>query len=141
MAWWTWGPLTGALVRRVPASVINVSTRGCLIQTSAPLTPGAVGLLAVETSDAAQGEPIRICHSVERPGSPLPFCAGTEFLVLDAASPRSVREQAARFERGSRPGKLVRTGENSGTAETRAKPASTLVRQEVSEIVCDADKS
>lgn len=138
MAWWTWGPLTGALVRRVPAKVINVSTRGCLIQTSAQLTPGAVGLLEVETGEAAPGEPVRICHSMERPGSPLPFCAGTEFLVFDAPFPRSVREQAARFERGSRPARMVRSGENSGIRDTIAKPATTADRDEAGDIVCDA---
>ena len=24
MAWWTWGPLTGALVKLIPARVVNV---------------------------------------------------------------------------------------------------------------------
>lgn len=121
MAWWTWGPLTGALIRSVPASVLNVSTRGCLIQTAARLDPGAVGVLVVEGNDNAHSEPVRVCHAIERPGSSLPFCAGTEFLVFDAPAAPSVRHRAARLEAGQRPSRLVDAGENSGRHSTSPK--------------------
>jgi hypothetical protein len=120
MDWWTWGRLTGALVRRVPATIVNVSARGCLIQTAAPLCPGEVGLLEVDT-DASRPEAVRVCHAVERPGGTLPYCAGTEFLVLDAASPTSIRGRAVRLECGESTGRLARGGENSGTRPTTTK--------------------
>ena len=120
MAWWTWGPLTGALIRSVPATVVNVSTRGCLIQTAARLEPGAVGILVVEGGDG-HCEAVRVCHSIERPGASVPFCAGTEFLVFDAPPGPSVRHQAARLEVGKRPSRLVDAGENSGTKPTSSK--------------------
>ena len=124
MAWWTWGPLTGALIRSVPATVLNVSTRGCLIQTSARLDPGVVGVLVVEGSDNAHTEAVRVCHAIERPGSSLPFCAGTEFLVFDAPAAPSVRHRAARLEAGHRFSRLVTAGENSGSRTTSPKVAT-----------------
>jgi hypothetical protein len=120
MAWWTWGRLTGALVRRVPASIVNVSARGCLIQTAAPLRPGEVGLLEVD-ADASRPEAVRVCHAVERPGGALPYCAGTEFLVLDAASPTSIRGRVGRLEAGEQMSRLARAGENSDTRATTTK--------------------
>ena len=116
MAWWTWGAMTGALVRRLPASVLNISSRGCLIETATPLVPGTVGLL--EVVDDPHGEAVRICHSVERPGAAMPFRAGTEFLVLDAAAPPSMRMRALRLGSGQ---VLAGGGENSGCNRTTPK--------------------
>jgi len=137
MAWWTWGRLTGALVHRVPVRVVNVSARGCLIQAAAPLLPGDVGLLEIGT-DA--GEAVRVCHSVARPGAPLPYCAGTEFLVLDAASPTSIRGRAARLESGERTGGLARAGENSGTSPTTTKADGGPVTADRSELAGDTSE-
>ena len=120
MAWWTWGPLTGALIRSVPATVVNVSTRGCLIHTAARLEPGVVGVLVVE-GVGKHREAVRVCHSLERRGAGLPFCAGTEFLVFDAPPGPSVRHRAARLEAGKRPSRLADGGENSGTNPTGSK--------------------
>jgi hypothetical protein len=139
MAWWTWGRLTGALVRRVPATVVNVSARGCLIQTAAPLRPGEVGLLEVD-ADVSRPEAVRVCHAVERPGGALPYCAGTEFLVLDAASPTSIRGRAARLA-AAEPGRLARAGENSGTRPTTTKAAGRLVPSMTDEMTGDRSKT
>lgn len=119
MTWWTWGPLTGALIRSVPATVVNVSRRGCLIYTTARLQPGVVGVLVVDGVEP-HSEAIRVCHSLERPGAGLPFCAGTEFLVFDAPPGPSVRHRAARLEAG-RHNRLVDRGENSGAGPTGSK--------------------
>ena|SRR5688572_30825033 len=120
MAWWTWGPLTGALIRSVPVTVVNVSRRGCLIYTATRLEPGAVGVLAVDGVDP-HTEAVRVCHSLERPGAGLPFCAGTEFLVFDASPGPSVRHRAARLEAGQRHSRLADAGENSGRKPTASK--------------------
>ena len=121
MAWWTWGPLTGALIRSVPVTVLNVSTRGCLIQTAARLDPGAVGVLEVEGAEDVHSEVVRVCHAIERPGSSVPFCAGTEFLVFDAPASPSARHRAARCEGARRLSRLTAAGENSGTRTTSPK--------------------
>lgn len=120
--------MTGALVRRLPASVLNISSRGCLIETAIPLVPGTVGLL--EVGDGTQGEAVRICRSVERPGAALPFRAGTEFLVLDAAAPPSIRVRALRLGSGEL---LAGGGENSGSDRTTPKAALPAPVRDVSE--------
>jgi hypothetical protein len=130
MAWWTWGPLSGALIRSVPATVLNVSTRGCLIQTASRLEPGVVGTLVVEGGDDAHSEAVRVCHAIERPGSSLPFCAGTEFLVFDAAAAPSVRHRAARAGGEERLSRLTGAGENSGTGTTSAKVPARIRRSD-----------
>ena len=122
MAWWTWGTLTGALVRRIPASLVNVSRQGCLIETSVPLAPGSVASLRIEGGEQ-DAEHIRVCRLVEKPGGALPFCAGSEFLVLDVASSASLRQRAASLERTQWPAVAPGTGENSGTSRTTPKVA------------------
>ena len=129
MAWWTWGPLTGALVRRVPATVVNLSTRGCLIQRRARLEAGVVGWLVVHNGEQPVTDLIRVCHTVERPGATLPFCAGSEFLVLDVAAPPSVRQQAARLEARQSSSRLVSSGENSGIGPTTPKAGGRRPRR------------
>jgi hypothetical protein len=121
MAWWTWGKLTGALVRRVPATLVNVSRRGCLIETSVPLAPGVVGSLLIEGATRSDAETIRVCRLLERPGGTLPFCAGSEFLVLEAGSNRSIRHRAASLERDQWLTVATDAGENSGTNRTTPK--------------------
>ena len=140
MAWWTWGPLTGALIRSVPATVVNVSTRGCLIHTAARLEPGVVGVLLVEGVDG-HSEAIRVCHSLERRGAGLPFCAGTEFLVFDAPHGPSVRHRAARLETAKRPSRLVETGENSGTKPTSSKVDARGLGHEMGAKTGDSSRS
>jgi hypothetical protein len=98
VSWWTWTDVTGALVRRVSAEVINVSSRGCLLETCAPIKPGTVGLLEVDGGENGHSEVVRVCHAVERAGASVPFRVGTEFLVLDAAASPSVRQKVARLE-------------------------------------------
>jgi hypothetical protein len=121
MGWWTWGAVRGALVRRLPATVVNVSDRGCLIEMAAPLEPGTIALLEVHGSDRAQSEAVRVCHSIARPGAAVPFRAGTEFLVLDAAFP-SVGQPATWAEiHRSRFSSLPPAGENSGSNPTTLK--------------------
>jgi hypothetical protein len=126
--WWTWGTLTGVLVRRVPAAVVNVSTRGCLIHTATPMAPGDVGLLEVETADCASPEAFRVCHARERPGAALPFSAGAEFLVLDAAPLASIRDQAARLASGQRASRLAPGKENSGRTRDKIESDPSLPR-------------
>jgi hypothetical protein len=124
MAWWTWEKLTGALVRRVPATLVNVSRRGCLIETSVPLSPGVVGSLLIEGATPSDAETIRVCRLLERPGGAAPFCAGSEFLVLDAGASTSIRHRAARLERDQWSIAAADAGENSGTNRTTPKPAA-----------------
>jgi hypothetical protein len=124
MAWWTWGKLTGALVRRVPATLVNVSRHGCLIETTVPLAPGVVGSLRIEGQDQQDAETIRICRLLDKRGGALPFCAGSEFLILDAPSSASLRHRAASLEQDFWSTVADGTEENSGMNRTSPKVAS-----------------
>lgn len=125
MSWWTWPEVTGALVRRVPAAVIDVSASGCLLETHAPLKPGTVGLLEVDDGGLGHREVVRVCHSRERAGASMPFRAGTEFLVLDAAASPSVRHKAARLEALHASGPRRRAGRRLVTAEEKSGAGRT----------------
>ena len=141
MAWWTWGALTGALVKRVPVTVVNLSRGGCLIQTAAPLEPGLVGVLAVNAGNVAKSEAIRVAHASRRPGASMPFSAGMEFLVLDTAGVASIREEAFRAESGRRPSRLAMAGENSGTKRTTPKVRDEHLVAEMDESPGDSAES
>jgi len=123
MGWWTWGKLTGALVRRVPATVVNVSRHGCLIETAVPLTPGVVGFLRIEGQDEQDAETIRVCRLLDRPGGARAFCVGSEFLILDAATSASIRHRAASLERDLWPTASDGPEENFGWNRTTPKAA------------------
>jgi hypothetical protein len=140
MPWWTWKGVTGALVRRVPASVVNVSSRGCLLETHAPLQPGVVGLLEVDDAEQSHNEVVRVCHAVARAGASVPFLVGTEFLVLDAAALPSVRHKVARLEAlytrlPPAPRRQTGARHNSGVIRTTAAGARRGIRRELGAIV------
>jgi hypothetical protein len=130
VAWWTWEPVSGVLVRRVSATVLNVSDRGCLIETAAPLEPGTIALLELEGVDRARSETVRVCHSIARPGAAVPFRAGTEFLAVDPpASPGQEVSAETEIHR-QRLRRLALAGENSGSGRTTLKPAHGAAHRE-----------
>ena len=130
MGWWTWGPLTGALIRCVPADVLNLSSGGCLLQSAAPLAPGLVGVLELKAHDCSPRDAIRICHGLNRPGSALPYCAGAEFLIFDAADSSSIRDQVARDRAPQLSSRLAGARENSGMGHTTPNADSHRQRGE-----------
>jgi len=130
MGWWTWGPMTGALIRRVPADVLNLSSGGCLLKSAAPLVPGLVGVLELQVFGRSPRDAVRICHASSRPGSALPYCAGAEFLIFDAADSSSIRDQVARDRTPELSSPLARAGENSGMSHTTPKAYSHRQHEE-----------
>jgi hypothetical protein len=135
--WWTWSTVTGALVRRVPAQIVNLSASGCLIESAAPLPPGVVGVLELETPERTHREAVRISYGHHRPGSAAPFCAGVEFLVFDAAESGSIREHVWGTAAPHAAARLARAGENSGTSRTSAKVAGRRRRDHDAEMSSD----
>jgi hypothetical protein len=101
-------------------TVVNVSRRGCLMETAAPLAPGVVAAVRLEGGAPESVETIRVCRSQEKPGAALPFCAGGEFMVLGPASQASIRQRAVSLERDHW-SILAGTAENSGTNLTTPK--------------------
>jgi hypothetical protein len=120
MAWWTWPGVTAALVRSLPATVREIGANGCLVEMAVPLAPGTVGLLATDSS-GLDVEAIRVCRSSAHSGGTMPFRAGVEFLVLDAARPSSIRLLALQRATATLLGGLAlpAQGESSGIEPTR----------------------
>jgi len=82
--------MTNAVVLRdVPLLVRDVSSGGCLIESSTPLQVGTVGWLEVEFEGERRFEWFRIAHVFTR--GERAFVSGVEFLPLAAAGSDSLR--------------------------------------------------
>jgi hypothetical protein len=91
-------PAIGVLIRRVTVGVRDVSTAGCLLESTDPLPEGSVALLEVTVNGEWQTETLQICRSMGMAGTPWPWRAGAQFLALSAPAATSVRNLIARFE-------------------------------------------
>jgi len=85
------------LLRNLPLTVRDVSSSGCLIESSAPLQVGTVGWLEVEFEGERRFEWFRIARVHTRGESA--FLAGVEFLPLAAAGADSLRSAIGRLRR------------------------------------------
>ena len=85
------------LLRNLPLTVRDVSSSGCLIESSAPLQVGTVGWLEVEFEGERRFEWFRIARVHTRGESA--FLAGVEFLPLAAAGSDSLRSAIGRLRR------------------------------------------
>ena len=86
------------LLRNLPLTVRDVSSSGCLIESSAPLQVGTVGWLEVEFEGERRFEWFRVAR-VHAHGDRA-FVAGVEFLPLAVAGTDSFRSAVGRL-RGS----------------------------------------
>jgi hypothetical protein len=89
------------LIRDIPLAVRDVSSGGCLIESSAPMQIGTIGWLEVEYEGERRFEWFRVAR-VERPDDGM-FVAGVEFLPLDAAGADSLRSVIGRLRRSAGP--------------------------------------
>ena len=87
------------LLRNLPLLVRDVSSSGCLIESSAPLQVGTVGWLEVEFEGERRFEWFRIARVHTRGESA--FLAGVEFLPLAAAGSDSLRSAIGRLRRST----------------------------------------
>lgn len=85
------------LLRNLPLMVRDVSSSGCLIESSAPLQVGTVGWLEVEFEGERRFEWFRIAR-VDTRGE-RSFVSGVEFLPLAAAGSDSLRSAIGRLRR------------------------------------------
>jgi hypothetical protein len=92
--------MTNAVVlRNLSLMVLDVSSSGCLIESSAPLQVGTVGWLEVEFEGERRFEWFRIAR-IETRGERA-FLAGVEFLPLAAAGADSLRSAIGRLRRSA----------------------------------------
>ena len=89
-------PARGAIVRRIPLVVLNLSAAGCLVESSEMVREGIVGVLEVSVEEQQYSEVIRVCRSTALRGTYQRCRAGAQFLALSAGTERSLRSLAGR---------------------------------------------
>jgi hypothetical protein len=88
-------PLGGAVIRRVPVRIVQVSSSGCLWESPSALDEGTVGFVDVRTFGQRHTEAVRILRARRSIGPIWPFRMAVEFLTLGPTSPDSLRGVAA----------------------------------------------
>ena len=88
-------PVSGAVVRRVPVRIVQVSSSGCLWESPSALDEGTVGFVDVRTFGQRHTEAVRILRTLRALGPLWPFRMAVEFLTLGPTSPDSLRGVAA----------------------------------------------
>jgi hypothetical protein len=91
-------PVQGAIVRRIPIVVLDLSAAGCLVESAEKLGEGTVGVLELAVDGERYSEVVRICRSTGLVGGDFRCRAGTQFLPLTAGTERSLRWLARRIE-------------------------------------------
>jgi hypothetical protein len=87
--------VVGAVSRRVPVRLVEVSASGCLWDACAPLDEGSVGFVEVRTPGHHRTEAVRILRTERAGASAWPYRMAVEFLTLAPLSPDSLRGVAA----------------------------------------------
>lgn len=87
--------IVGAVCRRVPVRLVEVSASGCLWDAPAPLDEGTVGFVEVRTAGQHRTEAVRVLRTQSIVGSSWPYRMAVEFLTLAPLSPDSLRGVAA----------------------------------------------
>jgi hypothetical protein len=88
-------PVSGAVIRRVPVRIVQVSSSGCLWEAPSALDEGTVGFVDVRTFGQRHTEAVRILRSLRALGPLWPYRMAVEFLTLGPTSPDSLRGVAA----------------------------------------------
>ena len=87
-------PRLGALVRRLPIRVVDISPVGCLLESALSLDAGTVALLALQIGGRRYLDPIRITRSVRLSGGIWAYRFGAEMLTLAPPSVQTLRRVA-----------------------------------------------
>src|SRR5688572_15365397 len=84
-------PVIGAVIRRVPVRLLQVSISGCLWETPVPLEAGIVGFVEMHSAHGRHSEAVRLLRSSRSPGVVWRYRTAAEFLTLGPPSPDSLR--------------------------------------------------
>jgi len=87
-------PRVGALVRRMPIRVVDISAVGCLIECPQPVDAGTVALLALQIGGRRYVDAVRITRSVQLSGGIWAYRFGAEMLTLTPPGEQTLRRVA-----------------------------------------------
>ena len=88
-------PVRGALSRRVPVPIVQVSYSGCLWESPSALDEGTVGFVDLRTSGQHHTEAVRILRTMRSEETRWPYHMAVEFLTQFPVSRESLRGVAA----------------------------------------------
>jgi hypothetical protein len=93
--------LVAVLGREVPVRLIEISTSGCLLESSSRLEQGTAGVLRVTFEDEAYQDDVRIMRCRAFEGSSAVYQIGAEFLWTTRPHERSLRRVITRLQSGA----------------------------------------
>jgi hypothetical protein len=87
--------IRGAVIRRVPVRITEVSTSGCLWESPSSLDDGTVGWIDIRGAQHYHSEAVRVLRTQRLEALTWPYRTAVEFLTLGPLSPDSFRGVAA----------------------------------------------
>ena len=87
-------PRLGALVRRLPIRVVDISAVGCLLESALPVEAGTVALLTLQIGGKRYVDPVRITRSIRLSGGIWAYRFGADLLTLAPPSEPTLRRIA-----------------------------------------------
>ncbi len=95
--------LSSVLARDVRVRLVNISGSGCLVETSAQVEPGTIGVLSVHVDGEEYADDIRVARVQRVHGASAAWHVGAEFLWTTYPGSRSLRRIASRLQRETAP--------------------------------------
>ena len=88
--------LVAVLGREVPVRLMDISTAGCLLESTCRLEKGATGLLRVHFEDSEYLDDVQVMRCLESEGGSGLYQLGAEFLWTTSPHERSLRRARMR---------------------------------------------
>jgi hypothetical protein len=90
--------LVAVLGREVPVRLIDISSAGCLLESTCRLEKDATGLLRVRFDDVEYTDDVRVMRCQEGEGGSGLYQLGAEFLWTTSPHERSLRRVIAKLQ-------------------------------------------
>ena len=87
----------GVLTREVRVRLVNISSSGCLLESTSRLEPGTAGDLRIRVGDAVYADNVRIARVQQVQGAGSTWHVGAEFLWTTQPGTRSLRRAVTRL--------------------------------------------
>lgn len=89
--------LLGVLTRDVRVRLLNISTSGCLVESTVALEMGTTGVLTIRAGGETYADDVRIARVQQVQGAGSTWHIGAEFLWTSQPGPRSLRRVVSRL--------------------------------------------
>ena len=97
----TAGDLVAVLGREVTVRLMDISSAGCLLESTSRLEKGATGLLRVHVEEAEYVDDVRVMRCQQSEGGSGLYQLGAEFLWTTTPNERSLRRVIAKLQGGA----------------------------------------